>query len=47
MMSQELDHSRACLMHLDATLDEKINTLQVVPSSSKVVFTEPYVVMSK
>ena len=46
-MLQKLADARVCLVRLDATLDEQINTLQVVPSSSKVVFTEPYVVMSK
>ena len=32
--SQELADTRACLMHLDATLDEQVNALQVAPTSS-------------
>ena len=47
MTSQEIADARACLMGLDATLDEQMNTLQVVPTSSKVVFTESYVLTSK
>lgn len=46
-MSQELADASACLMNLDATLYEKINTLRVLPPSFKVVFAEPYVVKSK
>ena len=46
-MSLELDNTRACLMHLYTTLDEQMNTLQVVPTSSKAVFIEPYVFTSK
>ena len=47
VMSQELADTRSCLTRLDAILDEHMNTLQVVPTSSKVVFTEPYVFTSK
>ena len=45
--SQELADTRACLMRLDMILDEQMNTLRAVPSSSKVVFAEPYVFTSK
>ena len=46
-MSQELTNARACLMRLDTTLDEKINTFRAVPPSSKAVFAELYAVTSK
>ena len=46
-MSQELTDARACLMHVDTTMDEQINTLRPVPPSSKAVFAELYVVTSK
>ncbi|TMW82497.1 hypothetical protein EJD97_005800 [Solanum chilense] len=45
--SQELADTRACLMRLDTVLDEKMNTLRAVPTSSKSVFAEPYVFISK
>ena len=46
-MSQELADARACLMRLDTTLDEQINTLGAVPPSSKAMFSKPYVVTNK
>ncbi|TMW80374.1 hypothetical protein EJD97_020754, partial [Solanum chilense] len=45
--SQELADTRACLMRLDTILDEKMNTIRAVPTSSKAVFAEPYVFTSK
>ncbi|TMW80518.1 hypothetical protein EJD97_018841, partial [Solanum chilense] len=45
--SQELADTRACLMRLDTILDEQMNTLRAVPTSSKAVFAEPYVFISK
>ena len=47
MTSQELADKRDYLMCLDTTLDEQMNNLQAVPTSSKVVFAEPYVFTSK
>ena len=38
---------RDCLMRLDASLDKQMNTLQVVPISSNVVFAESYMFTSK
>lgn len=46
-MSQELTDARACLMRIDTTLNENINTLRVVSPFSKVLLAEPYVVSSK
>ena len=45
--SQELADTRACLVRLDTILDEQMNTLRAVPTSSKAVFAEPYVFTSK
>ena len=47
VMSQELADTRTCLMRLDTILDEQMNTLRAVPTSSKVAFAEPYVFTSK
>ena len=47
VMSQELADTRTCLMRLDTILDEQMNTLQAVPTSSKAAFAEPYVFTSK
>ena len=46
-MSQELTDARACLMHLDTTLNEQINTLRFGRPSFKALFAEPYVVTRK
>ena len=46
-VSQELTNSRACLRHLDSTVDEKHKTLRSAQKSSKVVFAEPHVVKIK
>ena len=40
MISQELADGRACLMHLDATLDGQMNTLQVVFTSKCIIREE-------
>ncbi|TMW97795.1 hypothetical protein EJD97_004970 [Solanum chilense] len=45
--SQELADARACLMYLDMILDEQMNTLRVVPTSSKAALVEPHVFTSK
>ena len=47
MASQELADTMVCLMRLATTLDEHMNTLRVVPTSSKVGFAEPYVFTCK
>ena len=47
VMSKELSDTRTCLMRLDTILDEQMNTLQAVPTSSKAAFAEPYVFTSK
>ena len=47
VMSQELDDTRACLMHLYTNLDDQMNNLRVVPTSSKSVFADPYVFTNK
>ena len=44
---QELADTRACLMRLDTTLDEQMNTLRVVPTSSNAMFADPYAFTSK
>ncbi|TMW89799.1 hypothetical protein EJD97_016612 [Solanum chilense] len=45
--SQELADTRACLMRLYVILDEQMNTLRSVPTSSKAVFAKSYVFTSK
>ena len=47
VMAQELANIMSCLMRLDTTLDDQMNNLRAVPTSSKVVFAEPYVFTSK
>ena len=47
MTSQELADTRTCLVRLDTILDEQMNTLRAVPTSSKAAFAEPYVFTSK
>ena len=47
MISQQLADARSCLKRLDATQDEQTDTLQVVPTFSKAVYVDLYVLTSK